>query len=84
VVVKRITQENGRGGSGAAVSFLLSQYLGEQKNDGQPNRPSAPKSQSLFSVLSGLKMGTSSTLQILTEQLHAVIEQHNHQLEPDI
>jgi hypothetical protein len=60
VVVKRITQENGRGGSGAAVSFLLSQYLGEQKNDGQPNRPSAPKSQSLFSVLSGLKMGTSS------------------------
>jgi hypothetical protein len=31
-----------------------------QKNDGQLNRPSEPESHSLFSVFSGLKMGTSS------------------------
>jgi hypothetical protein len=35
-----------------------------QKNDGQLNRPSEPESHSLFSVFSGLKMGTSSDIPI--------------------
>jgi hypothetical protein len=60
MVVKKNHPRKREGGSGAAASFLLSQYLGEQSNDGQPNRPSEPESHSLFSALSGLKMGTSS------------------------
>jgi PEP-CTERM motif len=60
-VVKKNHPRKREGGSGAVASFLLSQYLGEQRNDGQPNRPSEPESHSLFSALSGLKMGTSST-----------------------
>jgi hypothetical protein len=48
--------------NGAAASFLLSKYPGKQRTDGQPNRPSAPESHSLFSAASGLKMGTSSPL----------------------
>lgn len=62
MVVKKNPPRKREGGSGAAASFLHSQYLGKQSNDGQPNRPSAPKSHSLFSVLSGLKMGTSNAI----------------------
>ena len=60
VVVKKNHPRKREGGSGAVASFLLAQYLGEQRNDGQLNRPSAPESHSLFSAISGLKMGTSS------------------------
>ena len=63
MLVKKNHPRKREGGSGAAASFLLSQYLGEQRNDGQPNRPSEPESHSLFSVLSGLQMGTSSMSQ---------------------
>jgi hypothetical protein len=59
-VVKKITQETG-GRKRCWTSFLLSKYLGEQSNDSQPNRSLAPESYSLFSPLSGLKMGTSSS-----------------------
>jgi hypothetical protein len=60
VVVKKNHPRKREGESGAAASFLLSQYLRVQKNDGQLNRPSEPESHSLFSVVGGLKMGTSS------------------------
>jgi hypothetical protein len=60
VVVKKNHPRKREGGSGAAASFLLSQYLRAQKNDGQLNRPSESESHSLFSVVGGLKMGTSS------------------------
>ena len=62
VVVQRITPRKREGESGAAASFLLSKQLGEQTNDGQPNNPSNPKSHSLFSAVSGSKLGTSSLL----------------------
>ena len=48
------------GESGAPASFLLSKYFGKQKNDGQPNRPPAPKNRCLFSAARGSQMGTSS------------------------
>jgi hypothetical protein len=60
VMVETITPRQREGESGAAASFLLSKYLGEQTNDGQPNNPSNPKSHSLFSAVSGSKMGTRS------------------------
>jgi hypothetical protein len=44
MVEKKNHPRKREGGSGAAASFLLSQYLGEQRNDGQPNRPSEPES----------------------------------------
>ena len=72
MVVKKNHPRKREGGSGAAASFLHSQYLGKQSNDGQPNRPSEPESHSLFSALSGLKMGTSSFL----PNIPAVIYRH--------
>ena len=62
VVVKKNHPRKREGESGAAASFLLSKYLRDQRTDGQPNRPADPESHSLFSALSGLKMGTSSIL----------------------
>jgi hypothetical protein len=59
VVVKKNPPRKREGESGATAAFLLSKDLGEQRSDGQPNRPSAPESHSLFSAASGLKMGTS-------------------------
>src|ERR1022692_1291978 len=60
VVVKKNPPRKREGESGATASFLLAKYLRGQRNDGQPNRPSAPESHSLFSAASGLEMGTSS------------------------
>ena len=62
VVVEMSHPRKREGESGAVASFLLSQYLGKQRNDSQPNGPSVPESHSLFSALSGLTMGTSLPL----------------------
>ena len=64
MVVERITPRQWEGESGAPAPFLLSKYLGKQSNNSQPNGLSDPKSCSLFSALSGLKMGT----RLLTER----------------
>src|SRR5271169_156674 len=59
LVVEKNHPRKREGGSGAAAALLLSKYLGEQRRNGQPNRPSPPESHSLFSTASGLQMGTS-------------------------